>query len=236
MDPLLISAASGMKARMESLDMLANNIANTGTAGFKADGEFYNLFEQELPMVQKQWTDFAQGTLTTTGNPLNLALSGSGLFVLNAPSGLVYTRNGDFRISKKNQLESREGYTLRNVLDKGQPITVDPTLPVDIGKDGVVQQGGQAIGQIEIAGIDQKALAVSKLGNSYFALTDKAAPATASPDTVVNQGQIEQSNVPVAESTVKLVSIMRQFEMMQKAISIGNEMNKSALQEVAKVV
>lgn len=235
MDPLLISAASGMKARMESLDMLANNLANTGTAGFKADGEFYNLFEQELPLVQKQWTDFTQGTMTTTGNPLNLALSGKGLFALNSPGGIVYTRNGDFRISKTNQLESREGYTLRNVLDKGLPIQVDPTQPIDIGEDGVVQQGGQTIGQMEIAGIDQSPLAVSKLGNSYFALTDKSGPATAAADTEVKQGQLEQANVPVSESAVKLVNIMRQFEMMQKAISIGNEMNKSALQEVAKV-
>ena len=235
MDPLLISAASGMKARMESLDMLANNIANTGTAGFKADGEFYNLFEQELPMVQKQWTDFTQGTLTTTGNPLSLALSGKGLFALNSPGGIVYTRNGDFRISKTNQLESREGYALRDVLVKGQPITVDPTQPIDIAKDGTVQQGGQTVGQIEIAGIDQTPLAVNKLGNSYFALTDKSTPAAAAADTEVHQGQLEQSNVPVAESAVKLVSIMRQFEMMQRAVSIGNEMNKSALQEVAKV-
>src|SRR5580658_6217650 len=59
MDPLLISAASGMKARMESLDMLANNIANTGTIGFKTDKEFYGLYQQQLPVIQKQWTDFS---------------------------------------------------------------------------------------------------------------------------------------------------------------------------------
>src|ERR1700674_4665837 len=126
MDPLLISAASGMKARMQSLDMLANNISNSGTSGFKSDREFYNLYEQELPIIQSQWTDFSQGVLTPTGNPLNLGLSGKGLFALNSPSGTVYTRNGDFRISKSNQLETPEGYTLRNLLDKGSPIKVDP--------------------------------------------------------------------------------------------------------------
>src|SRR5579871_1171642 len=104
MDPLLISAASGMKARMESLDMLANNIANTGTAGFKADREFYGLFEQELPVIERQWTDFSQGMVTPTGNPLNLALSGQGYFALNSPTGVVYTRNGNFQVSKSNQL------------------------------------------------------------------------------------------------------------------------------------
>src|SRR6266849_9897246 len=127
MDPLLISAASGMKARMESLDMLANNLANTGTAGFKADREFNGLFEQELPVIERQWTDFSQGSVIPTGNPLDLALSGKGFFALNTPTGIVYTRNGNFQISKSNLLGTAEGYTLRNVLDQGRPIKVDPT-------------------------------------------------------------------------------------------------------------
>lgn len=59
MDPLLISAASGMKARMESLDLLANDLANTGTAGFKTDSEFYGFFNEQLPALEKQWTDFS---------------------------------------------------------------------------------------------------------------------------------------------------------------------------------
>src|SRR5579863_8826248 len=149
MDPILISAASGMKSRMDSLDMLANNIANTGTAGFKADREFNNLYEGELPVVERQYTDFSQGLLIETGNPLNVALSGKGLFALNSPSGTVFTRNGDFRISKTNQLETRDGYTIRNVLDQGKPITVDPLQPIDFGKDGIVRQGGEDLGQME---------------------------------------------------------------------------------------
>src|SRR5258708_12774658 len=130
MDPLLTSAASGMRARMESLDMLANNIANTGTAGFKADREFYGLYEQQLPVMEKQWTDYSQGSLNITGNPMNLALSGKGFFALNGPGGTIYTRNGDFLVSKAGLLQSRDGYTLRNVLDKGLPIKLDPPHPL----------------------------------------------------------------------------------------------------------
>src|ERR1700759_4811300 len=106
MDPLLISAAGGMKSRMDALDMLANNIANASTAGYKADREFYGLYQQQLPELQTQWTDFSQGALTQTGNPLNLALSGKGMFALNSPNGTVFTRTGDFRISKANELET----------------------------------------------------------------------------------------------------------------------------------
>jgi len=147
MDPLLINAASGMKARMESLDMLANNVANSGTAGFKADREFYTLFQSandndELPLIEKRWTDFSQGMILATGNPLDLALDGKGFFALNSPAGVVYSRNGSFQISSQNQLATSDGYTLRNARSNGQPITVDPLRPVDIDRMGAVRQNG----------------------------------------------------------------------------------------------
>jgi len=235
MDSLLISAASGMRARMQSLDMLANNIANTGTAGFKADREFYNLYEHELPLVESQWTDFSQGSLTVTGSPLTAALSGPGFFALNGPTGTVYTRDGNFRVSKTNQLVSPEGYPVRNVLDQGRPITVDPLQSIGIDKTGVVTQGGQPLGQMEVDQIPSAASALTKLGNTYFAIVSKNISATPVPDTEVLQGQIEQSNVPVTDAAVHLISVMRQFEMLQKAMNVGTEMNKSAIQEVAKV-
>lgn len=218
---------------MESLDMLANNIANSGTAGFKADREFYNLYQQELPVIETQWTDFSQGTVLPTGNPLNLALSGKGFFALNGPSGTVYTRNGNFQISKTNQIGTSEGYTLRNVLDKGNPMTVDAAEPITIDKDGMVTQGGQQVGQIEVSEIPSAANGLNKLGNSYFSLNLGAA--SSAQGTEILQGQLEQSNVPVAESAVRLVSVMRQFEMLQKAMNLTSQMNKEAIQEVAKV-
>jgi flagellar basal-body rod protein FlgF len=236
MDPLLISAASGMKARMAALDMLANNIANSGTTGFKADREFSGLYEQHLPMVETQWTDFSQGSMVETGNPLNLALSGKGMFALNAPSGVVYSRTGDFRVSKTDQIETPEGYTVRNVLDQGRPITVDPAQPIDISKDGTVSQGGQDLGQIQVDSPDSTPQWLSKLGSSYFLMGDASTPVPkASQNTEVFQGRVEQSNVSVSESAVKLVGVMRQFEMLQKAMNISSDMSKRAIEEVAKV-
>src|SRR6476620_7268767 len=103
MDRLSAMAASGLRSRMESLDLLANNIANASTSGFKADREFYNLYmaaEQEggdsapsvQPVIEKHWTDFSQGALTATANPLDVALSGPGFFGVAGPSGAMYTR------------------------------------------------------------------------------------------------------------------------------------------------
>src|SRR5215472_17698966 len=98
MDPLLISAASGMRARMESLDMLANNIANAGTAGYKSDREFYSLYSTAealadapqvvegagtAPVIETHWIDFAQGPLSSTGNSLDLAIDGKGFFTVS---------------------------------------------------------------------------------------------------------------------------------------------------------
>ena len=132
MDSLLISAASGMKARMDSLDMLANNLANTSTAGFKADREFNGLYAEQLPVVENRWTDYSQGVLLPTGNSLDLAISGDGFFALNGVGGVVYSRNGSFQVSKNNQLATVEGYTLRNSLDTGKAITVDPAQDIQV--------------------------------------------------------------------------------------------------------
>jgi flagellar basal body rod protein FlgG len=223
---------------MEALDMLANNIANSATAGFKTDGEFYGLYEQQLPLLEKQWTDFSQGTLVPTGNPLDLALSGDGFFALNSPAGKVYSRKGEFRLSKTNQIQTPEGYTLRNASDNGNPIRVDPAQPLEISADGAVSQGGKTVAQIEIAGVDSPSQVLGKLGNSYFARL-KTPPAGNASDgkasAEVHQGMLEQSNVCVADAAVRLVSVMRQFEMLQKAMTAGADMNRRAIEEVAKV-
>ena len=201
---------------MDTLEMLANNIANSATAGFKSDHEFYDLYDQHLPEITTQWTDLSQGSMVATGNPLDLALSGKGMFALNSPHGAVYSRTGDFRISKTNQIETPDGYTVRNLLDQGAPITVDPAQPIDISKDGIVSQNGQTLAQIQVDSPDSTPQALSKLGNSYFISGAGVPVSKASGSTEILQGQVEQSNVSVSESTVKLVGVMRQFEMLQR--------------------
>ena len=245
----MISAASGMKARMESLEMLANNVANSATAGFKSDREFYSLYtsaqaleaQQDglhpsaatLPVIEGRWTDFSQGTLTPTGNPLDLGLYGRGFFVVQSPSGPLYTRNGNFQISKDGALVTTEGYPVRRVPD-GKAIQMDPSKPVEISKDGMVRQQGQEIAQIELADMDSPD-SLSKLGSMYFQLSDPKLAAAPSRDLEVRQGTLENSNVPPAEAAVRLVSVLRQFEMLQRAMNMAGDMNRRALEEVARV-
>jgi flagellar basal-body rod protein FlgF len=246
MDPLLISAASGMRARMESLDMLANNLANAATAGYKTDRESYSTYmaaealdpaiagesplPSVLPVVERHWTDFAQGNLAPTGNPLDVALGTKGLFVVEGPNGPLYTRNGSFRLSPAGVLTTQEGYTVRGA--DGEPIQARGAGALVIAKDGTVEQEGAALGRIAVVNFDQTA-ELEKAGQSYFrAGQGRAAPAA---EVEVHQGKLESSNVGAPETAVRLVNLLRQFEMLQRAAMLGAEMSRRAVEEVARV-
>jgi flagellar basal body rod protein FlgG len=211
---------------MESLDMLANNLANTETGGYKNDREFYSLYlapeaagadtPMTMPVVERQWTDFAQGVVRPTGNELDFALSGKGFFSVDGPSGPLYTRQGAFRLAG------------------GKPVQAQSTLPLDVAPDGTLLQQGQPLGKLELVDFRDPAM-LAKRGNNYYRTTDPAAVPVAAADLTVQQGKLESSNVGTAESAVRLVSVMRQFEMLHKAVSIGADMNKKGMEEVARV-
>jgi len=217
--------------------MLANNLANVETSGYKADREFYSVYtsldatdDTTLPVIENHWTDQAQGELRNTTNPLDFAIQGDGLFGVETARGTRYTRNGNFKILPSGALATSDGSPVR--AQGGGQILIQPNLPVDVLPDGTVQQGLQTVGQMEIVSFDRSA--INKEGSNYFASFSgaKSRPATGA----VLQGKLEQSNVGTAESSVRLVAIMRQFEMLQKAAGIGNEINTRAIQEVARVV
>jgi flagellar basal-body rod protein FlgF len=242
MDPMTALAASGLRARMESLDLLANNIANASTGGYKADREFYSLYaapetagndsSSTMPLIERPWVDHTQGVLRTTGNPLDVALSGKGFFAVNGPSGPLYTRNGNFRLATDGKLTSADGYPVRS--PQGAPLTVQGTRPLEISSDGTVTQDGVVVGKLEIVDFTSTA-GLSKQGSNYFRVTDPTVLPGAASGTTVEQGRLEASNTGTAESAVRLVSVMRQFEMLHKAVNLGSEMNKKAIEEVAKV-
>jgi flagellar basal body rod protein FlgG len=242
MDPMTAIAASGLRSRIDSLDLLANNMANASTGGYKADREFYSLYtspEAEesgssttMPVVQQPWTDLSQGPITSTGNSLDVALSGNGFFSVSGPNGTLYTRNGGFQLSATGQLVTSDGYPVRSVA--GVPLTAQSSLPIDISRDGTVSQAGQPIGQLDIADFTGTA-GLAKQGGNYFRVVDPSAKSAAPSSAIVEQGKLEASNTGTAESAIRLVTIMRQFEMLQKAVLIGNDMSKQAIEQVAKV-
>jgi flagellar basal body rod protein FlgG len=224
---------------MESLELLANNLSNAGTGGYKSDQEFYGLYRAaeadpesgDMPVLDKHWTDFSQGTLNPTGAPLDVALEGKGFFAVNGPSGPLYTRNGSFRTTPAGQVVTSDGYAVRS--KTGTPMVLNSGESVDISTDGTVTQNGNVIGQLEVVDFTSTA-GLSKQGKTYFRQTD--AKAIASPSAAsIAQGKIEGSNTGQAEAAVRLVGVMRQFEMMQKAVTLGMDMNRRAIEDVARV-
>lgn len=244
MDPLTAAAANGLQASMDSFDMLSNNLANSSTTGFKADREFYSTYlaaEADdsfnptvgvSPLVKKQWTDFAQGTLISTGNSTDLALSGAGFFAVNGPAGPLYTRSGNFQISTKGQLVTTEGYPVR--LTGNQTLQLQSASPLQVGVDGQVLQDGNPLGQLELVGFKDPSQ-LERAAGVYFQNADATNNPTAAATAQVFQGKSESSNATPAESAARMISLMRHFEMLQRAVKVGTDMNRQAIEEVAKV-
>ena len=277
MDALTATAAAGIRSRVEALDLLANNLANANSTGYKADRELYRRYAADAaydattgqfdpvqqPDIDSRWTDFSQGAFASTGESLDVALEGSGFFVVTdsrakpgSPSGtaagnetgaskasVLYTRDGHFRLvpvpeaetpvpgqGRRSRLETQDGFVVAG--DEGKPIFLDPRSPVEFGRDGTVRQDGQVVNRLFVAQ-PGPAQQLQKRSGNYFSL-DVPTPAPRASSVDVQQGKLEAANVNPAESAVRLINVMRQFESLQKAMQIGGEMNRRSVEEVAK--
>jgi flagellar basal-body rod protein FlgG len=135
------------------------------------------------------------------------------------------------RLSVLGVLETQDGYPLRT--KDGTTVSVDPVKTVDIDPDGIVRQDGQELAQLDVVNFPDNHL-LSKYGRNYFQASGLVDPPAAAPLAGVQQGRLEGANFQTAESAVRLVSIMRQFEALQKAMTIGVDMNKKLIDEVAR--
>jgi flagellar basal-body rod protein FlgF len=248
MDAMTTIAAAGLRARMESLDLLANNLANTSSPGFKAGRESYSLYLSEeaaaaqdaaggplhglSPLIERQWTDLSQGTLVTSGNPQDIALSGSGFFVVTGPQGPLLTRGGTIEIGSDGRITTREGYEFETV--EPRRIQADPTRPLQIDPDGTVRQESVALGHLKLVEAPPPE-ALNRREGLYFNLDARQLAGLKPSQADVRQGHLESSNLGPAEAAVRLVNIMRQFESLQKAIQLGADMNRKSVDEVARV-
>jgi flagellar basal-body rod protein FlgF/flagellar basal-body rod protein FlgG len=251
MDSGLYAAYTGLLARTQALDTAANNLANAGTVGFRAQRDYFRSalagIADETPASQVgnaindygvlggNVIDQGQGAVTATGNPLDLALNGPGFFAIQTASGVQYTRDGGFTRSDTGVLETAQG---EPVLDpNGQPITI-PTGAVGIGPDGSVSvttaEGSAIAGKLGVFGFPADTPLIA-LGTNRFAAPAGAAPATVV-DTPVEQGSLEGANLDAVHGTMQLILIQRQAEMMQKALSVfNNDFDKTAAEDLGKV-
>jgi flagellar basal body rod protein FlgG len=184
-----------------------------------------------MPVVQQAWTDFTQGTLLPTGSSTDLALSTPGFFVVDGPNGPLYTRNGHFRLSTNGTLETQDGYKVKGI--DGNPIKVTPGRDFHVSPTGQVQQDGATLSQVAVVNAANPN-ANERVGAGYFRFPADAKVQPAA-NAQIAEGKIESSNTVPAYTAVKLVSVMRSFEMLQRAVNLASEMTKKSVEEVARV-
>ena len=245
MDSGYYSACTALVSRMQALDTIANNLANTSTAGFRAE---HNVFSSVLaskgglnqsPLNQAvndygimsgTTLDQGQGALQKTGNDLDVGIEGSGYFVVQTANGPMYTRNGAFQVSSKGQLVTAHGDAVMG--DKGV-ITMLPGA-VSISADGTISSNGALSGKLKVVEFPAGTQLTSVGQHVLFRAGEHRQ--AASGNSNVRQGMLESSNVNPVASMVELVTAQRTAEMMQRALSMFNsEIDKTATQDLPKV-
>jgi flagellar basal-body rod protein FlgG len=249
----LWTAASGMQTQQLNMDVIANNLANVNTNGFKKSRtDFQDLMYQNLKTVGAPSTnstqipsgiqvglgskvasvtkDFSAGTLTQTSNNLDLAIAGEGFFQIHMPDGsTTYTRDGSLKQDSQGHLVNSDGY----------PLTPEIVIPnnatnVTIGNDGTVSvlQAGQTtpttVGTIQLASFSNPA-GLSSLGNDLYQATDSSGTATTGTAGqnglgTISQGYLEMSNVSVMEEMVNMITSQRAYETNSKAVTAADQM------------
>lgn len=250
MDSGLYAAYTGLMARTQALDSAANNLANAGTTGFRAERDYFSGvlaggIDQD-PETSSQVgqsvngfgvlggsrLDMAQGELKSTGNPLDLGLEGQGFFAVQTAQGIQYTRDGAFQRSATGLLETSAG---EPVLDaKQQPITI-PSGSIYVSADGNISvataDGTSIAGQVGVFDFQDRTQLAAIGANRFSAGAAKPVAASAQ----IEQGSLEGANEDAIHGTMQLVLVQRQAEMMQKALSVfNNDLDKTAAEDLPK--
>lgn len=249
----LTTAASGMISQQTNLDIIANNLANSNTQGFKAErAEFQDLMYQTTTVAGSSTgastttpssiqvglgskfaasgSNFSEGSLQNTGNPLDVAIQGEGFFQVTTPDGqTAYTRDGSFKVDSNGLLVTSNGY----------PVVGDITIPpsatsVTISATGVVSAvlpgnaSPQQLGQLQIATFPNPG-GLQRIGNNLFNQTSGSGSASTNTPGQNNAGTLQQSflegsNVQVVQEMVNMITAQRTYEINSKAITTADQM------------
>lgn len=231
----IYTSDSGLVAAQARMDDLASNISNVGTVGFKeilatqqdygADvglslgrgGSAATLGRLSYgTMAVGATVNREQGPVATTGVLTDFAITGDGLFVVGTPSGVAYTRAGDFVVDSTGNLMTQQGYP---VLDtNGRPIAVPGGAgSLAVAPDGTVAGTGQ-----RMAFISFPATGVSLLGENLYSITGAVTPVAAGAGQI-RQGALEGSNVDLASSMTELISLQRSFQLSARSLTLQDQ-------------
>lgn len=237
----LYTAASVMLASLDYQAMVAKNLANANTTGYKADRVSLATFEQMLLSLQAEGEDavgtgvgaagapidLAQGPMRDTGRALDVALTGQTFLTVQAPEGPRLTRDGSLGLNALRQLVVGEGHL---VLGNAGPIVL-PEGEVVIAEDGTIFVDQQPVQRLALATVDDPA-GLIKVGDNLF--EGPSRPATAA-ETQVHQGFLEGSNVDIAGTMTRMMAILRTYEAAQRVLLMQSETVDSAANQVGSV-
>lgn len=267
---------SGQIAQQQKVDTIANNIANANTAGFKKDSltfkeylvsldkgstdinlpnkefspdDFYRSegAENAYVKVDGSYTNFEQGALKPSNNPLDIALNGKGFFEVLTPSGIRFTRKGNFSLSAKGEVVTDRGYKLLsrapekeglapaaedNDIEK-RILKIPPNKKISISKEGDIFNDQGRLATISI--VEFKDLhALRKQGSSLFINNAAENINRTTTQTTANQGFIEGSNVNALREMSELINAHRHFENIQKAINTYDAISGKEVNDIAR--
>ena len=239
-NPIYISL-SRMIALRHQMDVVANNVANASSTGFKQQRVVFTEFldkpamGERLSLVQDRAVarDMRPGAMLPTSNPLDVAISGKGYFVVDTVNGPHYTRSGHFQLDAKGQITDNNGLP---VLDaNNRPITLPRgATEVRITSDGSVMTNinpTQAVGKLAVVSFPKEQL-MSDVGGGLYLTDQKSEPLPK--ETKVTQGMLEQSNVqPIVEMT-SMINVLRQYQGMQKIVDGEHDRQKQMIQKLGR--
>ena len=239
-------ALSHQMALRRQMDVIATNIANSSTPSFKAERlMFEELVAGKAPYPASggprrglsfvndagMLRDVGDGGMIQTGNTLDLAINGSGYFVVETPAGPRYTRNGNFRLDQDGRVVTSDGYALLDAQDR--PIRVRPgETRIEISAKGAVTTETGEVGRIRVVRFEDEQ-SLRKLGSGLYD-TDQE-PQPAGPATEVRQGMIEGSNVKSVAEITSMMEVMRRYQSAQKMIDSEHELHRRAIEKLSRV-
>jgi flagellar basal-body rod protein FlgF len=245
MDSGYYAASAGLSAQFQALELVAHNLANLGTTGYRSEratfrslvagasmgisGNPLNAALNNFGFMGDSHIDLTSGSLVATGNPLDLSVAGEGFFVVQSGNNEVYTRDGSFRLSSAGQLLTARGEA---VLGEQGPIIL-PQGSISVSGDGTISVDGAVAAKLRLSEFSPGANLQALGGGLYLAPKGAAlVPAASS----VREGMLEQSNASPVESVVQLITVQRSAEMMQRALSIfDSQFNQTAVQDLPRV-
>lgn len=245
MDTLNYVALSHQMALQRQMSVIANNVANMNTAGYKREDALFQSYLEQMKSAparsarpvsfvldQGMTRDLEQGEFTLTNDPLNAAINGDGFFTVQTPEGeTAYTRNGKFRLSGDGFLVTAEGAQVLNA--EGQPIQfqVEDT-DLTIAEDGTVSTNNGVVGRLGITQFDNPYL-LDKLGGTY--LTGEGGQMLPADQVHLKTGVIEASNVKAIKEVAHMTEVMRSYQSTSRLLDRYNDIRQQGIERLARV-